>query len=124
MHPQLLIDCRDVKEKVKRIIRAVCLLVLFVAYQTSITAFTHVHYVNGVLITHSHPFQGKHTHTKTELIVINRLSTFHTPEVEAFEDLHPMRILLAVLEDEDITPLMKGETVQMLSLRAPPALAA
>lgn len=100
------------------------MLVLFVAYQTSITAFTHVHYVNGVLITHSHPFQGKHTHSKTELVVINRLSTFHTPEVEAFEDLHPTRILLAVLEDEDITPLVKGDMVQILSLRAPPALAA
>lgn len=53
----------------KRIIGAVCLLVLFVAYQTSITAFTHVHYVNGVIITHSHPFHGKHTHSKLGLSI-------------------------------------------------------
>lgn len=63
-------------KEMKRIIGAVCLLVLFVAYQTSITAFTHVHYVNGVIITHSHPFHGKHTHSKSELLVIGRLSTF------------------------------------------------
>ena len=78
----------------KRIIGAVCLLVLFVVYQTSITAFTHVHYVNGVIITHSHPFHGKHTHSKSELLVIGRLSTFQAPEVDVYEDLHPMRILL------------------------------
>lgn len=124
MHPQLSIDCWDVKKKVKRIIGAVCLLVLFVAYQTSITAFTHVHYVNGVLISHSHPFHGKHTHTKTEFVVIGRLSTFHTPEVDVFEDLHPMRVLLAVLEEEEVTPLLKGKFSQVISLRAPPALAA
>ena len=69
----------------KRIIGAVCLLVLFVAYQTSITAFTHVHYVNGVIITHSHPFHGKHTHSKSELLVIGRLSTFQAPEVDVYE---------------------------------------
>lgn len=92
----------------KRIIGAVCLLVLFVAYQTSITAFTHVHYVNGVIITHSHPFHGKHTHSKSELLVIGRLSTFQAPEVDVYEDLHPMRILLAVLEAEQVSPLIKG----------------
>lgn len=89
MQSQFLIDCRDVNKKIKRIIGAVCLLVLFVAYQTSITAFTHVHYVNGVLITHSHPFHGKHTHSKSELVVIGRLSTFQSPEVDVYEELHP-----------------------------------
>lgn len=100
------------------------MLVLFVAYQTSITAFSHAHYVNGVLIAHSHPFHGKHTHTKTELVVIDRLSTFHTPEVDVYEDLHPFRVLLAVLEDEELTPLPEEKERQITSLRAPPALAA
>ena len=85
------------------------MLVLFVAYQTSITAFTHVHYVNGVLITHSHPFHGKHTHSKSELVVIGRLSTFQSPEVDLYEELHPMRILLAMLETEKLTSLVKEE---------------
>lgn len=100
------------------------MLVLFVAYQASITAFTHVHYVNGVIITHSHPFHGKHTHSKSELLVIGRLSTFQAPEVDVYQELHPMRALLAVLEAERLTPLVKGELKQNISLRAPPALAA
>lgn len=124
MQSQILIDCRDVKKEAKRIIGAVCLLVLFVAYQTSITAFTHVHYVNGVIVTHSHPFHGKHTHSKSELVVIDRLSTFQAPEVDIYEDLHPMRILLAVLETERLTPLVKGKLEWGISLRAPPAPAA
>ncbi len=67
---------RNVNKEMKRIIGAVCLLVLFVAYQTSITAFTHVHYVNGVIITHSHPFHGKHTHSNPNfsLLVVCQLS--------------------------------------------------
>jgi len=113
-----------VKKEVKRIIGSICLLVLFVAYQASITAFTHVHYVNGVIITHSHPFHGKHTHSKTELVVIDRLSTFCSPEVDVYENLHPMRMLLAVLEAEQVTPLVKGKSGQIISLRAPPMLVA
>lgn len=100
------------------------MLVLFVAYQASITAFTHVHYVNGVIITHSHPFHGKHTHSKSELLVIGRLSTFQAPEVDVYQELHPMRTLLAVLKAERLTPLVKGELKQNISLRAPPALVA
>lgn len=78
----------------------------------------------GVIITHSHPFHGKHTHSKSELLVIGRLSTFQAPEVDVYEDLHPMRILLAVLEAEQVSPLIKGGGKQTISLRAPPALAA
>lgn len=52
---------------IKRTICALCLLALFVAYQASITAFTHVHYVNGVLITHSHPFHNQHSHSTDSL---------------------------------------------------------
>lgn len=44
--------------------------------------FTHVHYVNGVMIVHSHPSHGKHTHTKTEIVVIDRLSSFHSLEAD------------------------------------------
>lgn len=57
---------------IKRTICALCLLALFVAYQASITAFTHVHYVNGVLITHSHPFHNQQLH---------RLADCHRPAV-------------------------------------------
>lgn len=108
-------------KKLRKVIGALSLLVLFAMYQTSVTAFTHVHYVNGVLITHSHPFHGKHTHTKSELIVIGRLSTFQSPEVDVYEDMHPMRVLLAVMGEVPVTSALKGEVTNILSLRAPPA---
>ncbi|MCD8182156.1 MAG: hypothetical protein LUE99_02670 [Bacteroides sp.] len=111
-------------KRLRKIIGALALLVLFVGYEASVTAFTHVHYVNGVLVAHSHPFHGKHTHTKSELIVIGCLATFHSPEIDVHEDLHPMRVLLRVMETPAVTPALKGESVRGLSLRAPPVFAA
>ena len=104
----------DVKQK-KKIIGALSLLVLFIMYQASITAFTHVHYVNGVMITHSHPFQ-------TSLLVIGHLSAFYSSGVDVYEVQHPMRPLLAMLRAKPATPTVKGEVIRTLSLRAPPAL--
>ena len=106
----------DVKQK-KKIIGALSLLVLFIMYQASITAFTHVHYVNGVMITHSHPFHGTHSHSQTSLLVIGHLSG-----VDVYEVQHPMRPLLSMLRAKPATPTVKGEVIRTLSLRAPPAL--
>ena len=111
----------DVKQK-KKIIGALSLLVLFIMYQTSITAFTHVHYVNGVMITHSHPFHGTHSHSQTSLLVIGHLSVFHSSGVDVYEVQHPMRPLLSMLRAKPATPTVKGEVIRTLSLRAPPAL--
>lgn len=96
------------------------LLVLFVMYQVSITAFTHVHCIDGVLITHSHPFQGSHSHTETSFAVIGYLSSFSSSEPVAYEELNPVRPLLAVLYAATATPMAKGEPVITLFLRAPP----
>ena len=106
----------------KRILGSISLLVLFILYQTSITAFTHVHYVNGVLITHSHPFHSTHSHSQTSLLVIGQLPILDSSEVNVYEIQHPMRALLAVLHVEPETPTVKGEVIRVLSLRAPPAL--
>lgn len=107
----------DVKQK-KKIIGALSLLVLFIMYQASITAFTHVHYV----ITHSHPFHGTHSHSQTSLLVIGHLSAFYSSGVDVYEVQHPMRPLLAMLRAKPATPTVKGEVIRTLSLRAPPAL--
>ena len=108
----------DVKQK-KKIIGALSLLVLFIMYQASITAFTHVHYV---MITHSHPFHGTHSHSQTSLLVIGHLSVFHSSGVDVYEVQHPMRPLLSMLRAKPATPTVKGEVIRTLSLRAPPAL--
>lgn len=105
---------------IKRTICALCLLALFVAYQASITAFTHVHYVNGVLITHSHPFHNQHSHSTDSLIVIGLLSHFSSDTPDCCELQHPMRSLLQVMESETDTPVIKGKSVSdALSSRSP-----
>lgn len=103
---------------IKRTICALCLLALFVAYQASITAFTHVHYVNGVLITHSHPFHNQHSHSTDSLIVIGLLSHFSSDTPDCCELQHPMRSLLQVMESETDTPVIKGKA-DALSSRSP-----
>lgn len=103
----------DVKQK-KKIIGALSLLVLFIMYQASITAFTHVHYVNGVMITHSHPFHGTHSHSQTSLLVIGHLSAFYSSGVDVYEVQHPMRPLLAMLRAKPATPTVKGEVIRTL----------
>lgn len=108
------------RNRIKRTICALCLLALFVAYQASITAFTHVHYVNGVLITHSHPFHNQHSHSTDSLIVIGLLSHFSSDTPDCCELQHPMRSLLQVMESETDTPVIKGKACRMPSLRAPP----
>lgn len=83
-------------------------------------AFTHVHYVNGVLITHSHPFHNQHSHSTDSLIVIGLLSHFSSDTPDCCELQHPMRSLLQVMESETDTPVIKGKAYRMPSLRAPP----
>lgn len=109
----------DVKQK-NKVIGAVSLLVLFMTYLVSITAFTHVHYVNGVMIAHSHPFHGTHSHSQTSLLVINHLSTFTSYEADVQEFDLPVCPLLAVLRQEAATSVVKGRAMRNLTLRAPP----
>jgi len=108
-----------VKQK-KKNIGALSLLVLFIMYQASITAFTHVHYVNGVMITHSHPFDGKHKHTKSELVVIDRLSHAVTLENHITYDFKPFFRVLFSLEQERLLAHVSQSFFQIPSFRAPP----
>ena len=67
--------------KRRYIVAPLLLLALFLTYQVSITLFTHVHIVNGVMIVHSHPSSEKHhTHTTGQVILIAHLSTIQTLE--------------------------------------------
>ena len=51
------------------------LLTLFVTYQASITLFAHIHYVNGVMIVHSHPSSdSEHTHTESQILTLAQVS--------------------------------------------------
>ena len=90
---------------IKKILLSFLLLTLFVTYQVSITMFTHVHYVNGVMIAHSHPYKGTHSHT----------------EVDVHYDFTPERPILFTVEIPESIPVTAGTHLQVISLRAPPA---
>ena len=96
---------------------------LFTAYQVSITMFTHVHYINGVLVVHSHPYasDSEHTHTKSEVLVIDRLADYHTLQANSSNYICTTDIQFGVLEvDVDSThPYVSYNRIP--SLRAPPA---
>ena len=79
---------------IKKILLSFLLLTLFVTYQVSITMFTHVHYVNGVMIAHSHPYKGTHSHTASNIIVIAHFASFYSLEVDVHYDFTPERPIL------------------------------
>ncbi len=49
-------------------------LLVFVMHLGSITLFSHTHVVNGVIIVHSHIYNGQHTHSAQSLQTIFFLS--------------------------------------------------
>ena len=70
--------------KRRYIVAPLLLLALFLTYQVSITLFTHVHIVNGVMIVHSHPSSEKHhTHT-TGQVITGLLCTFSCSTIYFF----------------------------------------
>ncbi len=91
-------------------------------YQAGITMFTHMHYVNGVMLVHSHPNHGKHTHSKTEIVVIDRLSSFHSLEADAPVCIEPVRPLLCHVEVQTEISAAAAVHMRVISLRAPPVV--
>lgn len=108
------------KEIIRKIIGALSLLVLFTMYQVCITAFTHVHYINGVLITHSHPFQGTHSHTQSELVVIG-LAPYQVTDFQTTEEFCPLRPLEGCVDNEPAEHQAQLLWKEVRSLRAPPS---
>jgi len=61
----------------KSIIISLLLLTLFVTYQVNISMFSHMHYINGVMIVHSHPTSdNQHTHTEGQVLAMDHVSSF------------------------------------------------
>ena len=96
---------------------------LFTAYQVSITMFTHVHYINGVLVVHSHPYgtKSEHTHSQSEVLVIDRLSDYHTLQVDSQVYLLATDIQYGSIEVEPQSTRSYDSCNRIPSLRAPPA---
>ena len=77
--------------------------------------------LNGVMIAHSHPYKGTHSHTASNIIVIAHFAAFHSLEVDVHYDFTPERPILFTVEIPESIPVTAGTHLQVISLRAPPA---
>ena len=96
------------------------LLTLFLAYQVSITMFSHVHYINGVMLVHSHPASGNHNHTEGQLLTLSTVSSFISIEPVVMELGYLYLPLLYTLDGNRDVRFVSALDVQCISLRAPP----
>jgi len=102
------------------------LLILFLGYESSTTLFQHKHIIDGLLVTHSHPYSdnsktGEHTHTPYEFITIVALSVMVISAVlfDFIVRLFPIRLLKRA-DSENRYPFI--HYFPTLSLRGPPVL--
>ena len=49
-------------------------------YQAGVMMFSHVHYINGVMVVHSHPSKDSHTHTEGQVLTIAHVASFYSTE--------------------------------------------
>ena len=97
------------------------LLILFVTYQVSITMFAHMHYVNGVMIVHSHPStDNEHTHTEGQILTLAQMSEWVGTE-PVFVTLSEVSLsVFDTLECEREAKTLSDFYLHSISLRAPP----
>ena len=97
------------------------LLTLFVTYQVSITMFAHVHYVNGVMIVHSHPSaDNEHTHSETQILTLAKISEWMGTE-PVFVSVDEVELsVFDTLECERKARTLSDLYAACISLRAPP----
>ena len=108
-------------QKSRQLYLPMFLLTLFLAYQVSITMFSHVHYINGVMIVHSHPSaDSQHTHTEGQVLTMAHISSFDGVEPVSYvidDALLPLLYTLDICIGGENLPL---DMHQCISLRAPP----
>ena len=109
-------------EKLRNILKWF-LPLLFIAYLGGITLFTHSHVVNGVIIVHSHPFKGEHSHTEAQVETIFFLSSFVASSLPAILFVaSAFLILLCVLSVPAVEHTKCVRVRCGISLRAPPVV--
>ena len=107
--------------KSRSILIPLMLLTLFVTYQVSITMFTHMHYVNGVMIVHSHPStDNEHTHTEAQILTLAQMSEWAGTE-PVFVTMSEVSLsVFDTLECERMSRTLLDIYAHCISLRAPP----
>ena len=96
------------------------LLVLFLAYQAGGMMFSHIHYINGVMIVHSHPSKDSHTHTEGQIISIAQTASFVTTEPSSIILENIFLPVLRYLYTGKVYSLYCADILH-IRLRAPPS---
>ena len=102
---------------------SVFMLSIFSVYYTMVVMYTHFHVINGVTITHAHPFHGEHNHTQEQLLVLDFFSHFYSdgsdelPHIDA-----PYRPLLYTLDQDYEAPFILPVYSNGIFHRGPPSL--
>ncbi|MCD8165439.1 MAG: hypothetical protein LUE93_04530 [Bacteroides sp.] len=88
----------------------------------SIMFFVHVHYIDGVAFSHSHPFQDKdHTHSQEEFLWIHAAGDFRSAELKpGYTELVGYGAGFSNLPAY-VVPCFTGQSLFCFSLRAPPS---
>ena len=109
--------------KRKHIFIPLFMLTLFLEYQVSITMFAHVHYVNGVMIVHSHPStDNEHTHSEAQILTLAKISDWSGSE-PVFVTLSEVHLsVFETLECERKSRTLNDLFSSSIPLRAPPAV--
>lgn len=105
----------------KYIFIPVFLLTLFVSYQIGISMFSHVHYVNGVMIVHSHPSSDNHTHTEGQILTLTQVSNYVGTQPVLAELAELYLPVLYTLQCHRELVICQSQHSQCISLRAPPS---
>ena len=106
----------------RRFCGAFGLLMIFMSYQMSILLFTHMHFVNGEAIVHSHPYKSKHDHTPEQIVLLTQLSHYVSLEVDTIAKIDVPHIWITPSEVLGDVPFVACPFLENIALRAPPAL--
>lgn len=103
-------------------IRAICLLILFLGYQLSVSAFTHLHIIDGVSVVHSHPFQKSHNHSDAEFLILGSVSPLSGLKTDSYVLTAPWFDLQVEKTFAEFSSPLQPMALRVLSLRAPPVV--
>lgn len=100
-------------------------LVIIIGYQASVISFSHIHIINGTIISHMHGFapgeKQSHGHSDSELAKIEVLFRFVVTTLSEVMTLTVLMVLIRELISR--TDICRGyDYVFTLNLRGPPAL--
>ncbi|WP_155888323.1 hypothetical protein [Bacteroides propionicifaciens] len=108
----------------KRVRLVFFLVGLFVTYCMGRAAFLHIHYIDGVMVAHSHPFSHSehHTHSTVDFTSIDRLTGLQVVLLAFFTFLAKRYRPVLVFKTRSCDILFQDVALVQFPKRGPPYL--